>query len=280
MPRTYTRTCNCLRCPKCRDREQSRTRIRMKRAGTWNPWIPAQPVIDHIQTLRDHGLSYRQIGKLTDTPRQTIEHIHRYGRAKVDRDIATRILNTKPRPSSSIPSDHLSSPVGARRRIQALMALGYTQTEIARRVGSSSEHISVISRGVTGSIHNDLNDRISKVYDELWTRPGPSKRGRDRARRQGYISPLGWDDDTIDDPTAEPAIKRPAAVWGITDTTRRKLPDWHVLAAEVNERSATQVAARYGVDHKTINKALTRAGYVNIAPLGAPGRYVPAEDVA
>ena len=47
--------------------------------------------------------------------------------------------------------------------------------------------------------------RTRDVYDRLSMTPGPSQVCRDRARARGYLPPLAWDDDSIDDPRAVPA---------------------------------------------------------------------------
>lgn len=86
---------------------------------------------------------------------------------------------------------------GTLRRIQALMALGWTARDIADHAGYSSHQ----------SIHNLIGEavrrdwvspataaRIAAVYDELSMTPGPSVITRTRAHAKGWPVPLAWDD--------------------------------------------------------------------------------------
>ena len=49
---------------------------------------------------------------------------------------------------------------------------------------------------------------VAEVYDRLWDKPAPEGRNRScalaMARRKGFVPPLAWDDDEIDDPAARP----------------------------------------------------------------------------
>lgn len=93
--------------------------------------------------------------------------------------------------------------IGARRRIHALMRIGWSTELIAQRSGYSFATIQSLSgRPSLKVIHSQKHDRIAAVYSALWDRPGPSREAVKHAIRLGYVSPLAWDD--IDDPTAEP----------------------------------------------------------------------------
>jgi hypothetical protein len=54
-------------------------------------------------------------------------------------------------------------------------------------------------------VHRGTAGQVARVYDELAMTPGPSTRARDAAARRGWVPPLAWDDDEIDDPQARPA---------------------------------------------------------------------------
>lgn len=93
---------------------------------------------------------------------------------------------------------------GTARRIRALVAMGYSQTHIARAVGIGPTYISKLAANIRGQVNRQTADRISAIYDKLSMTPGPSRAARDFAHRKGWMPPLAWDDDTIDDPDATP----------------------------------------------------------------------------
>lgn len=99
---------------------------------------------------------------------------------------------------------------GVRRRLQALATRGWTMKEIARRYGHDSSSLSnMMCRRNKKYSYGDVHDKIAALYDELWMVPPPDdytiKRQANLAARMGYLPPLCWDDDTIDDPYALPS---------------------------------------------------------------------------
>lgn len=93
---------------------------------------------------------------------------------------------------------------GIRRRLQALTALGWTQEQIAKEVGCSRAAINKLMMLSYRRVYSGTALRIKRAYDRLSMTPGPSNISRAKARQFGYLPPLAWDDDTIDNPTAKP----------------------------------------------------------------------------
>lgn len=89
---------------------------------------------------------------------------------------------------------------GTHRRIQALMVNGWSLDQIMERAGYRKSGNWIKYDATT--LHVNTAAKIAEVYNELWDKPGPSKWTRTWARNQGYLPPLAWDDDTIDDPAA------------------------------------------------------------------------------
>lgn len=98
----------------------------------------------------------------------------------------------------------LADATGTRRRIRALMRLGWTTQHIADR-GPWATGAAVGFFTKFPSITQTNAAHIRRIYDELSMKLGPSAQTRARAERAGWAPPLGWDDDLIDDPTAVPA---------------------------------------------------------------------------
>lgn len=106
--------------------------------------------------------------------------------------------------------------IGARRRVQALACLGWSNAEVARRAGMHPEHLpNLVNNAET--ITRRTAERIAKVYDELSMRFPPARTKQEKqaityarniARLKGWFPPLAWDEDNIDDPNYRPARDR------------------------------------------------------------------------
>lgn len=121
---------------------------------------------------------------------------------------------------------------GTVRRVQALVALGHTLSSVAREIGWTLPNLSRLV--YTGSIPYAARvevrtaQAVFRVYDRLsMVRPDGLLAGRARAHAaaRGWLPPLAWDDDTIDDPCAAPA--EPAGVKCVVDGCAE--PRWIAL---------------------------------------------------
>lgn len=99
------------------------------------------------------------------------------------------------------------SAVGTRRRLQALMAIGWDQHSLAVEVGVTNTRISNLVRGINPEVTWHTVARVTRVYDRLsmTAREGTkaARYARTVARRQGWPPPLAWDD--IDNDPEPPA---------------------------------------------------------------------------
>ena len=90
------------------------------------------------------------------------------------------------------------SAVGTRRRLQALMAIGWDQHSLAVEVGVTNTRISNLVRGINPEVTSQTAARVALVYDRLsmTARDGTkaARYARTVARRQGWPPPLAWDD--------------------------------------------------------------------------------------
>jgi hypothetical protein len=128
---------------------------------------------------------------------------------KVRRETAEAVMGYWPT-LDDYPAHCLIDATGARRRVQALITLGWTQVYLRERIGVSKQafHRVLTNSRVTAGLARD----VVALYDELWKRrPYPtevSTLAAAKARRQAqaacFVGPLAWDDDLIDDPAALP----------------------------------------------------------------------------
>lgn len=167
-------------------------------------------------------------------------------------------------------SGALIDATGTRRRLQALMSLGWSQRAIAAHADSDQNRISHQLHG--DRITRAGAARIAAVYEHLSAHLPPTDtpgqrmsvfRVRAQARRQGWVPPLAWDD--IDNDPAPATATREAllvdevavanAIAGhlvapLTTAERhqavRRLHALHLFDSEI--------AARCGVNVKTIER--------------------------
>lgn len=96
---------------------------------------------------------------------------------------------------------------GTMRRIQALRSLGWSQSQLGERLGVSRTRICHLSHDEVRGVRPETARQVAELYDELWDQvpTGPrAEAARTNARRNGWVSPLAWDDESIDDPDAKP----------------------------------------------------------------------------
>lgn len=179
--------------------------------------------------------------------------------------------------------------LGARRRVQALMTLGWSQSEMARRLGMSQNQLWEIAERLE-TITAPVAERVAALYEELWNvRPTPTTRGErvsvshalGRAKRRGYAPPMAWDDiDTDEAPQVgehvdvdEVVVLR--AVEGLHPTLTVREREEAVRILHSHGRNDREIAALLDVADETAFRIRTRLGLperfgqIN----GRPGRW-------
>ena len=92
-----------------------------------------------------------------------------------------------------------------RRRIQALWAIGHTSATIGYAAGDMSS-FNIQQLATRRNVNHVSRDAIRLAYNRLSAHAGTSVVTRKRAAAAGYAPPLAWDEETIDDPQAQPCI--------------------------------------------------------------------------
>lgn len=104
-----------------------------------------------------------------------------------------------------------TAAAGTQRRLQALIACGWSQNQLALRIGMPNQRIAQILR--VGTVHATTALAVRALYDDLWDTPPRAddrwsrisvSRSRRHAADRGWPPPQAWDDDVIDDPAAPP----------------------------------------------------------------------------
>lgn len=186
--------------------------------------VPSGPAAEHVAYLRAHGVGMRRISELTGLPRWVIARLTPAAARPLrtlHRDQEARILALQASPATISPTRvarRRDGAVGLRRRLQALHVLGWSRRQLSARSGIDTITMREIIAG-RDVVTIATDARIRALYDALWNQAPPARTQHERAamertRRyaaaQGWVSPLAWDDDTIDDPAATPDTGAPA----------------------------------------------------------------------
>lgn len=207
--------CRCQPCHAA-NRREANNRSRQLAYGTWQPYVDAEPVRQHVQELLATGLGWHRVADLAGVSRGTVEKLlygARYrGLAPSKRirpENAAKLLNVKPSEDAKA-AGALTDSTGTRRRLQALVLAGWPQARLATELGMDRTNFNKTIHA--DQVRASTKTAVRAMYDRLWrTDPrdhGVSNHSHIRSinlgRAKGWAPVGAWDDDTIDDPAAAP----------------------------------------------------------------------------
>lgn len=211
------------------DNHYQRWRIRQKGYGRFTSlYVDAAPVLEHLEHLRRTGIGLRPLAAASGVSRRALQRLtahipntpaRRDAHSDSDSDAPsasgsglrppTKVLRAtadailavhtvEPAPSALLPE------IGTRRRLQALIALGWPQTRIAHELGIEATNLSRMVHGRCAHVTAARATEIGELYTRWEMTPGPSPRARAQAARYHWAPPLAWDEHALDDPDATP----------------------------------------------------------------------------
>lgn len=209
------------RCTPCRQdtREYTQSARTLRALGKFNNHrMDPGPVRDHIRMLKRHRMTAEQIANLSGVSRNCVDVICT-GKSRATGKRLKYVFEPTYKAIMAVqPTDYMVRPgnskvpaIGTRRRLQALMACGYSVQNIAN-------HFGVRKRTVQTYMERELVNvatarKVRDLYDQLWNVPPPedtpvqaqvASRLRNLAAKHGWQPPMAWDDDRIDDPSYHP----------------------------------------------------------------------------
>ncbi|MBD9723495.1 hypothetical protein PV755_46305 [Streptomyces caniscabiei] len=248
------------RLPECvtRYNHWQRNRLRAVADGTWQPFIDATPVREHLLHLYAAGLTPHRVSVLTGIDFNTIrlytQPAPKQGRGMTRQTtpaFQAKILAVRAEPTLPGRVD----PTGTRRRIQALSAIGWPLRELGPHIGIRPDNVRrILTRGQTvyGTTAKATIDAYEKLRRSRPRRHGISEIGTARAlrnaRQQRWAPPKYWDQHpgAIDDPHFEP-------MYGVTRREQiAQDANWIMTTVGL---SRAETAARLGVDKSYIEHA-------------------------
>lgn len=210
-----TRGCRCGAC-NAANRATANERTRLIAYGRWQPYVDAGPAREHLRMLSAHGIGWKRAAELSGVSNGAVSKLlfggpgDRPPTRRVRPETEAAILAVRPS-LDALADSAQTDPAGTRRRVQALVACGWSQARIAAQLGIGPANLGdLLYRrcAVTAATAR----AVAALYAELWNQAPPEDGHRERiaanrARRyaaeRGWAPPAAW--DNIDDPAAVPA---------------------------------------------------------------------------
>lgn len=244
--------CRCEVCVTTHSKRQKR--YRLDRARGVERLVDAQPLRDHVDALTAAGMSQWDITIAAGwKSRNALADAYR--RSKVTPRTLQRVLSVTAPPVSR--RNGYVDATGSRRRLQALAVMGWPTRRMAAMLGNlDPQTYQYIQSGRTRTIRRRTAEDIADLYDRIWDQPGPSRKSASIAKSKGWVPPLAWDDDDIDNPDATPhggewvprtSAQREQLIEDFLDTWDHHLGDVEIAAN------------RLGMSQQAMERALHRA---------------------
>jgi hypothetical protein len=263
LSRARAHRCKCPLCA-ARTNEYHRTRARLIAYGRWQPYTDAEPVRQHIHMLRSYGIGVPRIRKLSGASGGSITKLVYGGDGRPpSRQVRTltadRITAIRPVLEAVGPSA-LVDGTGTRRRLRALVAVGWPQLDLGRALGMDKKSINEQVNAVKLTTYASTARSVRTLYDELWN-VDPTARGinarwireaRARAARRCWAPPAAWDDDYIDSPSATPDLGETVGAYAALSENALWLIDEQGYSRE-------RAAHRLGITSRHLERALAWA---------------------
>jgi transcriptional regulator with XRE-family HTH domain len=213
-------TLDACRCAPCCQavHEYEQNRVRQHAYGRWNGLVDAEPAKAHVRALTAAGMGLKRISEVSGVPHGSLWKLM-YGKRRAD---GTMIASRRVRPSTAdrllavkleLADGAKVDPTGAVRRLRALVALGWSQSKITARLGMPLGSLNQLVLGKRGQILVSTDKAVRALYDEWsmtlppaqeWRDKIAANRSRNYAKARGWLPPLAWDDEALDNPDATP----------------------------------------------------------------------------
>lgn len=253
---TYSRYIrHACRCELCRAAARNyRRRLGYDRVNGIQRRIDGTQTRVHLERLIARGWTQKQIAAAASLNNATVSEALAGRYATVHRNTAAAILNIALDQTPPVPR-RIVDATGTRRRLQALMVLGHTMADVARRAGVGVSSLQQTADGRWDTIRATTAAKVARVYRQLSTTPAPrtlwSEKSRNHAMARGWHGPMAWAD--IDDPRCvpdpdEPTAPRHVHADDVAELAARGLDDEEIgRRLRVSARTVLRARAAHGI---------------------------------
>lgn len=214
-PVAYTwDACRCLPCVGAYGAYES-ARVRQVAYGRWQPYVPAAPVRAHLVALMAQGMGAKRIAETSGIAYSSVSALL-YGRQRANG--LRPVTKLRPATAQALLAVRLDlaggvrvDATGTRRRLQALVALGWSRSTLSGRLGMTPANTSQLYRHAR--VSQRTHRAVGALYEQLSMVRPPAQTHRQKisvarslrtAREMGWAPPLAWDEEALDDPAARP----------------------------------------------------------------------------
>lgn len=205
----------------------------------------------HLQRLIDAGLNRGQVARLSGVNDMSLHNLQtrRYDTIRVETEQKLLAVPLPGAPFAVASGRSRVDSTGTVRRLRALIAMGYTQKFLAYRLDTHEPNLAQIVIGNHPLVLARTGRQVHELYRELSQQlPDPlSTRSVRRARANGWLAPIWWDDDTIDDPAANPAKRG----------SRLSFVDRYAELVDIGT-PAMDIPRRLGITARSVQRCLNR----------------------
>jgi transcriptional regulator with XRE-family HTH domain len=261
------------KCRQCLDANSAAKRQvdKQKAYGRYdNGRVDAGPAREHVRNLMAQGMAWKQVAKVAGLSPSTVSNLlyGRYERGhapypRMSRVNSEKLLAVKVT-LENLPAGHHVDATGTHRRLRALVAIGWSQSRLAALLGIERSNFTAFMRSEGVTVRYAL--AVRDLYDQIWDEPQEghdhrsriaANRARNYARERGWLPPLAWDDDTMDDPATLPDL-------GGKPKRRDTLPEDVEFLISTGE-NPDRAAARLGMKRSYLLSALRDLGRPDLA---------------
>lgn len=209
--------CRCEGCSKARSAHDL-ARRKLQAYGRYDTGlVDAEPVREHILALSEFGIGYKRIATVSGVGVTAVRNLV-WGRQdpgprkgelqkRVKRETAEAILSVQFDVSNLADGGKLSAQ-GTHRRLQALIARGWSMSKLSTRLGIGVGNFSSLMQ--REQVFARTHRQVAELFEELWDQLPPREEWRDKiaysrsvayAKARRWLPPLAWDDiDTDPEP--------------------------------------------------------------------------------
>jgi hypothetical protein len=186
-----------------KDAQYRRTYILRRHHGIPTSLVPADRARAHLAALLELGWSAKALAAMSNgVTGTTLNNLQHGTHQTIERATATAVLSIPHTlaPNTNVPDKSLIPTLGAERRVQALMALGWTHDSMRAHAANTTHLARSTYKQMLASRWRAVDD----MYQQLSMQPGPSPTTAKRANAAGWVTPLAW--DNIDNPNETPNV--------------------------------------------------------------------------
>lgn len=237
-------TCRCTPCSKANSAAENE-RTRLKAYGRYHKYVDAHPVRLHLAELKEYGIGLKQVSRVSGVSNGSLTNIWYglyettgmgrsggiNGAGNLTREPSRRVLRITAERIYAVEAVSANLSPGqvdrertslARTHLQALVALGWSMSKLARRLDMDPGNFTSVIHGPRMMVRETV-DRAEALFEELSMTLPPRSSHRDKssysravnyAKAVDWVPPLALDD--LDIPTDLEVVEQDfdvAAVW-------------------------------------------------------------------